>query len=313
MRKMRKTNNRRRRRPVERRAWFQAYTRSLFSVDQTQIALVPGLRTAIILMVEWTIFGIGNETSTAFQLGCLYVGFTDPNGSLGKRLHYMGTTALSVIIVGSLLPSLVWRSPWLNLLVAVLVGFVTGIAPILGSQALSLALKLGTALFSINTAVNRNTNGYGGPGVSIFWTFLGASASLVAALLPELIGNRDAIRTDLFKVWHGFAMNLEKWSAQWSTMQHYSNTPAPTVTMSMSKIQTFILRDTTQDPYAKEWLLNIMDIADTIRTASLCLSNGYEIAQRYPNNNPPPPMRVVVKKLILLQQRNPKVLWQTRD
>lgn len=283
MRKLKKPDNRFA--PAERRARFRAYIRSLVGIDPTQIALVPGMRTAIILMVEWTIFGIANEYSTAFQLGCLYVGFTDPNGSLGKRLHYMGTTASSVIIVGALLPSMVWRSRLLNFLVAVLLGFVTGFAPIFGSQALSLALKLGTALFSIKTALNRNNNGYGGPGVSIFWTFLGASASLLAALLPELIGNRDAIRTDLYKVWHGFGMNLEKWSAQWNTLQHYSNAPAPTVTMSMSKTRTFILRDDTEDAYAKEWLLNIMDIADTIRTASLCLSNGYEIAQRYPNRN----------------------------
>ncbi|CAB9522771.1 expressed unknown protein [Seminavis robusta] len=264
-----------------RKAQFHAFLRSLLEVDQTQIALIPGMRTAIIIMTDWIIFGIGNANTTAFQLGCLYVGLTDANGSLTNRLHSMGLTLITVVVMGALIPSLTYTSIPGTLIAAFGVAFLTGCAPIFGNAAFILSMKLGAALFAIQGSVHRNTDGYGGISNALLWTFFGGSCSLLAALLPELVGNRDAIRTSLFKVWHGFGSNLAQWKAQWGTFGHTGHAARlPNVTLSFSSTLDFIQQDTTEDPNAKAWLLQIMEHVDAIRTASLCLSNGYEMVRQ---------------------------------
>lgn len=270
----------------QRQARFRAFFRSLFVIDHTNLAFVSGMRTALIIMLDWTILGIGNPTTTAFQLGALYVGLTDPNGNLSRRLHYMGITLVVVVVVGTLLPGLVWRHPWAHFVVAILVAFATGLSPLLESPALFTAMKLGTALFAINGAVNRNTNGYGGLEVSVGWTFFGGSLSLLSALLPEMLGNREAARSDLFKVYHGFGESLKKWSSDWGTREHFSTKPVPFVTLSIAKVQDIIFHDNREEPEAREWLLRLIDTADDIRAASLCLSNGYEMVRHlFPENS----------------------------
>jgi hypothetical protein len=261
-----------RRRPLL--TFLRAYMRSLLSVDETAIVLVPPLRTALLLACEWVIWGIGNPNTTAFQLGALYVALVDPCGNLSKRLHYMGLTEICVVIVGAVIPSLVWDRRWLDFIVGIPIAYITGLSPLLGSPALQQALKLSTALFAINGAINRNTNGYGGPWVSIFWTFLGATASLMLALIPELLGNREAVRTDLFKLWHGFGKATKAWSSKWSTKEHIQTTPVPIITMVVRKTTDNVFKDKTEDPRAKEWLLSIMKSADRIRELSLCLANA---------------------------------------
>lgn len=209
------------------------------------------------------------------------MGLTDPNGNLSRRLHTMGMTLVVVVFMGALLPGLVWRYPWVNFVVAFVVAFATGLSPLLGSPSLFTATKLGTALFAINITVNQKTNGYGGIKVSVGWTFIGGAISLLAALLPEMIGTRDAVRTDLFKVYHGFGTSLQQWSATWGTGKQTSSAPVPFVTLSIAKMQDNIFCDDTEDPNARKWLLGIIGKADNIRAASQCLSNGYEMAKPY--------------------------------
>lgn len=262
-------------------ARFRAFLRSLVTVDHTQIALIPGMRTAIVIIMEWIIFGIGNSNSTAFQLGALYVGLTDANGSLGHRLHAMGLTLISVVIMGTMIPSLLYESIVGSIIAAACVAFLTGCSPLFGDATLVLSMKLGAALFAIQGSLHRNNDGYNGTANAVLWTLFGGSCSLLAALLPEFVGNRDAIRTDMFKVWYGFGSNLERWSAQWGTLGHTGHTRVPTVTLSICGTLDFIEQDQTEDPQAKAWLLRMMEHADTIRTASLCLSNGYEMVRQH--------------------------------
>lgn len=258
---------------------FKAALRSLLHIDHTQVAFVPGLRTAAILMIEWSVFGIGNPTSTAFQLGCLYTALSDPNGNLTRRFHSMGLTLVCLLVFGTLLPGLVWEYPVAHFVLALAVAGATGLSPLLNSPELFLAMKLSTALFAIYGAVNRNTQGYGGLGAILLWTFFGGSMSFLAATLPELIGNRDAVRTDLFKTFHGLGWNMQKWSAHWGTQEHVNTAPIPYTTISICKTQDRIYHD-VYSPLARQWLLKLMERADGIRTAALCLSNGYEMAKQ---------------------------------
>ena len=267
---------------------FRAFLRSLFAIDHTQIALIPAMRTALIMMVEMSFFGIDNNSSTAFRLGALFVGLTDPNGSLSKRLRSMGYTLLTVLFFGTLLPGLTWRSYPATIVTAFMVALLTGLSPaLMGSSssspddALFLAMKLGMALFAINGGVNRSTNGYGGLGNCTFWTFCGSFTSLVAALLPEIVGNRDAIRTDLFKVVHGFGMNISHWGKHWGTVSHLNAQVVPTVTFSVYNTKAMISDDETEEAMAKEWLLRIIESADRIRVGSLCFSNDFQTMNCY--------------------------------
>jgi hypothetical protein len=64
---------------------LKAYLRSVLAIDHTKINVVPALRTALILVAEMCIVGVNNNLSTAFRLGTIYVGMTEPNGSLTLR------------------------------------------------------------------------------------------------------------------------------------------------------------------------------------------------------------------------------------
>ena len=256
-------------------AVVRAFARRPFEIDYTQIALLPPARTAALLVAEWCIFGVGNPSSTAFQLGCLYVGFTDVSGSLGLRVRCMGCCLFTTVLVGAMLPSLLWnRSAAVNVVVAFLVGLGTGLSPITGSSELLVATKLGAALFAINLGLNRSTGGAGGIGTSVLFTFFGGAASLVLAALPEIVGNREAVRTDLFRVWNGFGRNLLRWKGSWGTVSHLSVSPTPTVTLSIAKTTKMVSDESyVEEEAAKEWLVGIMQSADTIRAGCLCLSN----------------------------------------
>jgi len=233
------------------------------------------------MCVEMSLIGVGNNKSTAFRLGCLFVGLSDPNGSFTLRLRCMGLTLLTTVFFGALLPGLTWRSPAAVIVTAFLVALTTGMSAALQfsdsttTKHSTLATTLGMALFAINSGVNASTNGYGGLWFSVFWTFVGGSSSLAAALLPEVIGNRDAVRTDLFKVWYGLGMNLRRWKQQWGTVSHFSIQPVPTVTLSVSANEDKVEANRTEEAIAIQWQLSVIKCADRIRTSSLCLSNFY--------------------------------------
>lgn len=263
-----------------RRQVIKSSIKAAWSIDYTQISLLPGLRTAIILMLEWFLFGIGNSTSTAFQLTALYVGLSDsisnPSGSLTNRLHSVGCTYVGVLLFGALLPGLVWRVPAALLACSLVLSLVTGLSPAWGPSIFS-AMKLSLALFAVNIGVNRSTNGYGGLETFMLWSFYGATASLGAALLPEVIGNRDAVRSELFKVYHGFGASLRHWGPSWGTSAHFQVQPLPTVTVSIYKTKALILTDDTEDAKAKTWLLSFVDNADAVRVGSICLANVHDM------------------------------------
>mmetsp|Transcript_19450 Transcript_19450/g.43235 ORF Transcript_19450/g.43235 Transcript_19450/m.43235 type:complete len:829 (-) Transcript_19450:193-2679(-) len=253
----------------------RAFLRSLFALDECAIAYVPPARTAAIMMVEMILIGIENNQSTAFRLGALYVGLSDPSGSLTRRLRFMGLTTITVNLFGGLSAGLVWRSQVATLISAFCVSLLAGLSPLLGdSPALFLSMKLGLALYAVNVGVNRSSNGYGGLWFSVFWTFCGSSISLAFALLPEFIGTREAVRTDIFKVWHGFGLNLRRWGRKWGTAAQLSVQPIPSVTLAVSATMTRISEDVTETKVARDWLVRIMESADTIRVACLCFSNG---------------------------------------
>ncbi len=256
---------------------LKAYLRSVLSIDHTKINIVPAIRTALIMLVEMCIVGVNSNLSTAFRLGALYVGLTEPNGSLSLRLRFMGLTLVTVVVFGALLPGLTWSSSAATLVVTFFVALATGLSLSFESPALYQAMKLGMALFAINGGVNRTTNGYGGLGYSVFWTFVGGGISLAVSLLPEIIGNHDAIRCSLFNVWHGFGMDLRRWGKNWGTETHLKVKPVPTVTLSIEAMKSMFAGDGTDASKAKKWLLSVMDNADSIRVGSLCLSNVYKI------------------------------------
>ncbi|KAG7347461.1 hypothetical protein IV203_016166 [Nitzschia inconspicua] len=265
-------------RQTRRRAQFLAFVRSLLEINWSEVALIPALRTSIIITLVWTIHGIGNSESTAFQLGALFTGLSDPNGNLGKRLHAMGLTLFMVVVIGTWLPSALYNSMVGSILAAFGVSFLTGCSPFLGDPTLLLSMKLGTALFAIQGGLQRNNDGKIGD--VVLWALFGGSCSLLAALLPEILGNRDAIRTDLFKVWHGFGSILGKWNSQWGTYGHTGRAPVPYVTLSICRCIDLLENDDTEDTSAKDWLLKSMHYIDDIRTATLCLSNGYEMERQ---------------------------------
>ena len=246
------------------------------------------MRTSTVIMVDWILFGIGNANTTSFQLAALVVGLSDPNGSFTLRVRHMGYSWLSVVGVGTFLPSLVFGSTVGTLLTAVVVAFVAAYSPRLGSPALALSLKLSTALFAIQGAIYRN--GVNGIGMNaVYRAFWGGFFSLLAALLPEVLGTRDAIRSDLFKLWYGFGKSLRHWKASWGTRRHTIYLPVPNVTLSMAQTMDRMQRPdvygvsdmTTKLPaseqMAHEWLTEIVQHADAVRAAILCLSNGYRL------------------------------------
>jgi Fusaric acid resistance protein-like len=261
-----------------RRARFRAYIRSALAIDYTLIALVPGMRTAFIIVMDWIIFGIGNANSTAFVLGALYVGLADSNGSWALRLQTMGVTLISVVLFGALLPALAYGSVPGTLCAAFGVAFFAGLSSFLEHPSVYFSFKLGTALFAIH--ISSYQAAYEGTAgillTAVVWTLIGGSCSLLAAVLPELLmDNREAIHTDLFQVWHGFGSTVKQWRAHWDTLDHVAFVPMPSVIMSISRTTDRIEQDATLDATAKQWLLKVMEHADTIRIASLCLSNGY--------------------------------------
>jgi len=111
-------------------------------------------------------------------------------------------------------------------------------------------------------------------GYSVYWTFWGCFCSLALALLPEMIGNRDAVRTDLSKSLLGFGMNLRRWGKDWGTTRHFNIQPIPTVTLSISATKLLISQDDVETEVAKKWLLSVLRSADIIRIAGLCLTNS---------------------------------------
>lgn len=139
-------------------ASFRAFLASLFEIDYTQLAFVPPvsektfcsidraiffssyrimatlqLRTALIMCIEMSLIGIGNNQSTAFRLGALYVGLTDPNGSFSLRLRYMGLALLTTTFFGAVLPGLTWQSPAALLVTSFFVALLTGLSAGIGT------------------------------------------------------------------------------------------------------------------------------------------------------------------------------------
>ena len=198
---------------------------------------------------------------------------------------------MTTVFFGALLPGLTWNSPGPAIVSAFFVALLTGLSAALEfsdsttSDALTLAMTLGMALFAINTGVNASTNGYGGLGFSVFWTFVGGSSSLAAALLPEIIGIRDAARTDLFKVWHGFGMSLCRWKQHWGAASRFKLQPVPTVTLSITVTEVKIEENKTEEAIAKKWLLSVLKSADRIHVGSLCFSNLYSNDDRDSRKN----------------------------
>ena len=271
-----------------RRTQVGTLLRSLLFIDFTQLSFVPGMRTSTVIMVDWILFGIGNANTTSFQLAALVVGLSDPNGSFTLRVRHMGYSWLSVVGVGTFLPSLVFGSTVGTLLTAVVVAFVAAYSPRLGSPALALLLKLSTALFAIQGAIYRN--GVNAIGMNaVYRAFWGGFFSLLAALLPKVLGTRDAIRSDLFKLWYGFGKSLRHWKASWGTRRHTIYLPVPNVTLSMAKTtdrmqqpDVYGVSDMTtklpaSEQMAHEWLTEIVQHVDAVRAAILCLSNGYRL------------------------------------
>lgn len=256
---------------------FCAITRSMLEVDHTVLNVVPGIRTAGLLMIEWMILGVGNETSTPFQLAALFVGLVDPNASLSKRLRYMGLTGLSVLVMGTALPGLVWDSKGAKLTAAFAVALLTGYAPLLGSPPLFIAMKLATALFAVNGGVLRSSQGFeeaGGLQAFVLYAFLGALASLSAALLPEIVGTREALRSNLFQLWHGFGCRLNRWRSKLGTTEKLKTVPVPTITLAIYKMEDIARNDiVNEDTKTREWVTEFITRADSLKAAMLCLAN----------------------------------------
>lgn len=264
---------------TETKSRFLAFFRSLGDVDFTNIQVLPALRVSVSLMVTWKVLGLEDIDSSFFQLGCILVGIIDPQGSLGRRVHYMIIVLSSAIALGAFLPSVVWDSSVATLVTAFVLAFATGYSPIMGSAAIFMMFKLGSVMFAVNVGVNRSINGFGDIATPILYTFCGGLTSVLLALIPDMLGNREGMRSQLARVWFGFGMNLGRWNGNWATVAHQSTAPAPTITMSISKTRQIIEKDTADDPAAKEWLLKFVDSANTIRMASVCLSSGYELTE----------------------------------
>lgn len=263
----------------ETKSRFQAFVRSLADIDYSSVQFISALRTAIIVILEWSILGIGNDTSATFQVACIFVGLSDPQGTFSTRLQFMGLTVLTTTLIGGLLPCLVWKSPAAVLISSFAVAFATGYAPTLGSPALFPAMKFGCVLFAVNCGINRNTDGYDDIGIATLFTFMGGMSYLLVASIPEIIGNREGMRAQFFRVWFGFGMNLKRWNSNWATPTFFSRAPAPNTTMSIAKTREIIDNDTTDDVIAKQWLSTVLERANTIRMACICLSNAYQLTE----------------------------------
>lgn len=263
----------------------RAFFRSVIDIEYSGIQVISALRTAIIVLLEWAILGIGNETSTTFQLTCIFVAISDPQGPFSSRLQFMGLTVITTTLVGGLLPSLVWKFPVAALLTSLFLAIATGYAPAMGSPALFPAMKFGSVLYAINCGLIRRIGGHENFGAPTLSTFVGGVSYLILASIPEIIGNREGMRSQFFRVWFGFGMNLYKWSSHWATVKHVSRSPVPSTTMAIAKTREIIETDTTEDAEAKEWQSRMLECANTIRMSCICLSNAYQLTEDCMNSS----------------------------
>eukprot|EP00934_Nitzschia_sp_Nitz4_P003556 Nitzschia sp. Nitz4//scaffold455_size6260//2819//5170//NITZ4_009182-RA/size6260-processed-gene-0.0-mRNA-1//-1//CDS//3329552301//3546//frame0 len=266
-------------RSMETKSRYQAFVRALMHVDYTGIQFIPAVRTSSLMVIEWAFFSTGAANSAAFQMGCILPGAFDPNGNLGLRLHYIGLAGLSIAIAGNLFSNLVWESPAASIVVAFFLAVATGYSPIFASPSIFLGMKLGSVIFAIMTGINLSFGGFGKVYVPVCYSLLGTALNIFFAILPEIIGNREAMRSQLFRFWYGFGVSLTQWSADWGTSVHYHTTPTPVVTMSLVKTRGMIENNPGETEEAKQWQRGIMNDADTIRMVFHCLSSAYQLTE----------------------------------
>lgn len=259
---------------------IRAFLRFLTDLDYTNIQVFTAMRIVTVLVLAWVFLGVESPTSACLQTGSILVGLSDPQGSLGRRLHHMVLTLMSAVFFGTMLPALVWDNTIATVVVAFVLALATGFSPILGSAALFPAMKLGCMIYAINCGISRSIGGFASVGEPMLYTFCGGAASVVGVAIPEIIGNREGMRTQLARVWFGFGMKLGHWGAT----EVLNSSPSPIVSMAVSRTRAIIDSDATEDPKAKQWLLRVLEHADRIRMASICLSSGYVLTQDCINN-----------------------------
>eukprot|EP00934_Nitzschia_sp_Nitz4_P003772 Nitzschia sp. Nitz4//scaffold10_size219509//188776//191151//NITZ4_001459-RA/size219509-processed-gene-0.98-mRNA-1//1//CDS//3329533013//3762//frame0 len=266
-------------RSLETKSRFHAFARALIHIDYTSIQFIPALRTCAIMVIEWTVFSTGAANSAAFQMGCLLPGAFDPNGSLGLRLHLFGLAGLSIVIFGNLIPALVWESPAASIVIAFFLAVAAGYSPIFASPTIFLGMKLGAVSFALMCGISMSFGGYKEFWIPVAYSLFGVTANAIVAILPEIIGNREAMRSQMFRFWYGFGVNLTQWSADWGTSVHYHSTATPVVSMSLVKTRGMIENNPGETEEAKQWQRGIMNDADTIRMVFHCLSSAYQLTE----------------------------------
>lgn len=100
---------------------------------------------------------------------------------------------------------------------------------------------------------------------TVFWFFNGCSFSLAVAILPDLFGTLDAIRTEIFKVWHGLGKNLNRWGEN-GIVTHLGIAQLNAATTHTNACAAY----ETKDCY--EWLERIVQSADHIRICAIALA-----------------------------------------
>ena len=182
---------------------FRRTLLSWLRIDRGGVAWIPPLRIALVTTLLYLATASDTKVAIPLVIGALLVGVTDPSGSLPLRVRGIGLALITVTIAAAA-GSAVSSIPALHVLVAALFAALYGVLGAAGPRAGTAGL-VGLVTFAVLAGAPEPL------GVvleSTSWIALGGIVQLAAALLPEILGRMEAIRTDLFLAWHGLGIAL---------------------------------------------------------------------------------------------------------
>jgi len=250
---------------------IKTFTQSIFGLDHSLINLVPALRTGILLGIGAGIFYDDKKKMMPFVYGIFWVAVSDPSGSVALRVRFMGLTLISCLADITFI-TLTYKYPIARIATSFVLGLKTyflafGMGPfIAGRLALMMYAIFGGVFLKTPPDPRFST---------VFWFFAGGSFSLAVAILPDLVGTLDAIRTEIFKVWHGLGKGLNKWGEN-GIVPHLGIAQLNAATAHTKACGAY----ETKECYA--WLERIVQSAGHIRVFAIALAASGNAADLTP-------------------------------
>lgn len=177
------------------RAWLR--------IDRGGIAWVPPLRIALVVTVLYALTMQDLAVAIPLVVGAILVGVTDPSGSLALRVRGIGL-AFVAVTGAAIAGSVVSEAPAVHVVVALVVAAGFGYAGAFGPRA-GFAGVVGLVTFSVYAGSPEQL---GAVPLTVTCVAIGGLVQLAFAVLPELLGRMEAVRTDLFLAWHGLGVAM---------------------------------------------------------------------------------------------------------